>query len=787
MTGSLVPFRQLVLKVHSRCDLACKHCYVYEHADQSWSSRPTVISDETISWTATRLAEHAKSHGLPSVHVILHGGEPLLAGIPRLRRVCEELHGSLAGISELDLRIHTNGVQLSERHLDLFSEFDVKVGISLDGDQAANDRHRVYANGRSSHQRVLRAVALLQRERYRHLFAGLLCTIDIANDPIAVYDALAALDPPRIDFLLPHATWDNPPARPDDLPAGYADWLLRIFDRWDAQGRPMPVRMFDSVISTLGGGPSLTESMGLGPADLVVIETDGTLEQADSLKTAYDGAPATGYDVFSDSLDTAARHPGVVARQQGLAGLSAECRACPVVRSCGGGLYAHRYRGDGSDFDNPSVYCEDLKSLVLQVSSRIGGPTEAELGRTGGLAASLDGLDGADAAPPLADLAELAAGAGDGSAVRELAAAQRQVTRGWLDTVHAELGDRGGELWSPAWQLLTELEQGPGEIDGLLGHPYTRSWAVACRDALSEPGPGAGSGELPQAGQLSALVAVAGLRAGLTRPMPVAVGADGTVQLPALGQARLRPQGAPTAEVTAAESGFVIRRGDEEVRVTAGAVPDERWLPVRHLTAPNGAGPLVDLALDDLDPYRDCYPAPVAPRLPDSQVAVWQRLFAQAWSRLRSAAPARAAELAAGLSTVTPLAPGAGRLGGLAGSRRGMAAIGLVLPDDPTDLARRLLYEFQYATLDVLLEQCELYDESDPRSFPVPGSDDRMPAGDLLARAYARSATAALAAQPGQHCGDTARAWETLLTSGVLTAEGERFATAALAGCAVGV
>ncbi|WP_433888725.1 radical SAM/SPASM protein FxsBH, inactivated beta-hydroxylase extension form [Streptomyces sp. CA-111067] len=784
MTGSLVPFRQLVLKVHSRCDLACKHCYVYEHADQSWSSRPTVISDETISWTATRLAEHAKSHGLPSVHVILHGGEPLLAGIPRLRRVCEELRGSLAGISELDLRIHTNGVQLSERHLDLFSEFDVKVGISLDGDQAANDRHRVYANGRSSYQRVLRAVALLQRERYRHLFAGLLCTIDIANDPIAVYDALAALDPPRIDFLLPHATWDDPPARPDDLPAGYADWLLRIFDRWDTQGRPMPVRMFDSVISTLGGGPSLTESMGLGPADLVVIETDGTLEQADSLKTAYDGAPATGYDVFSDSLDTAARHPGVVARQQGLAGLSAECRACPVVRSCGGGLYAHRYRGDGSDFDNPSVFCEDLKSLVLQVSSRIGGPTEAELGRSGGVAVS---LDGADTAPPLAGLAELAAGTGDGSAVRELAAAQRQVTRGWLDTVNAEIGDRGGELWSPAWQLLTELEQDPGGIDGLLGHPYTRSWAVACRDALSEPVPGAGSGELPQAGRLSALVAVAGLRAGLTRPMPVAVGGDGTVWLPALGQARLRPQGAPTAEVTAADSGFVIRRGDEEVRVTADAEPDERWLPVRHLTAPNDAGPLVDLALDDLDPYRDCYLDPVAPRLPDSQVAVWQRLFAQAWPRLRSAEPARAGGLAAGLSTVTPLAPGAGRLGGLAGSRRGMAAIGLVLPDDPTDLARRLLYEFQYATLDALLEQCELYDESDPRSFPVPGGDDRMPAGDLLARAYARSATAALAAQPGQHSGDTARAWETLLTSGVLTAEGERFASAALAGRAVGV
>ncbi|SCF98212.1 hypothetical protein GA0115255_114332, partial [Streptomyces sp. Ncost-T6T-2b] len=105
MTGPLVPFREFVLKVHSRCDLACDHCYVYEHADQSWLTRPKVISDEAISWTARRLAEHATTHALPSVTVILHGGEPLLAGPARLRRVCEELGSALNGIAELDLRI----------------------------------------------------------------------------------------------------------------------------------------------------------------------------------------------------------------------------------------------------------------------------------------------------------------------------------------------------------------------------------------------------------------------------------------------------------------------------------------------------------------------------------------------------------------------------------------------------------------------------------------------------------------------------------------------------------
>ena len=135
----------------------------------------------------------------------------LLAGRARLRRVVTELESALHGVCGLDLRIHTNGVLLDEEFCELFAEHGVRVGISIDGDRAANDRHRRYADGRSSYDKVIRAIELLRTPRFRHLYSGLLCTIDVANDPVVVYDSLVALDPPRIDFLLPHATWDDPP------------------------------------------------------------------------------------------------------------------------------------------------------------------------------------------------------------------------------------------------------------------------------------------------------------------------------------------------------------------------------------------------------------------------------------------------------------------------------------------------------------------------------------------------------------------------------------------------
>ena len=244
-----------VLKVHSRCDLACDLCYVYEHADQSWRHKPRAILLTTVDMAARRIAEHAASHRLPGVNVVLHGGEPLLLGHERMREVLAALAARIGPVSALDLRVQTNGVLLDERWCGLFGEYGVRVGVSLDGDRAANDRHRVFPSGESSYPHVARALSLLRQPEHRHLYAGILCTIDIRNDPIAVYEALVAEQPPNLDLLLPHATWDSPPYRTEREADSYADWLSRIYERWRAAGRPVPIRLFDSLLSTAHGGP----------------------------------------------------------------------------------------------------------------------------------------------------------------------------------------------------------------------------------------------------------------------------------------------------------------------------------------------------------------------------------------------------------------------------------------------------------------------------------------------------------------------------------------------------
>jgi uncharacterized protein len=363
------PFQEFILKVHSRCDLSCRYCYMYEMADQSWRAQPKRMSRDTVGQACERIAEHAQNHGLPAVRLVLHGGEPLLAGPDLLTFAVTRLRSVLGPGITGNVVIQTNGVLLDAAYLKIFTDLDVKVGVSLDGDAGAHDRHRRRANGQGSYSAVVAGLEYLTSPLFRHLFSGLLCTIDPRNPPVDTYEALRRFAPPRIDFLLPHGNWTAPP--PGRLDGSkqtpYGDWLITVFDRWFYTDRhETDVRMFTAILNLLFGRPSHTETLGTSPIGVVVIETDGSVEQTDNLKSAYQGATATGLHVRTDSFDRALLLPGVVARQIGERALCDTCLECPIHRVCGAGLYAHRYRAENG-FDNPSVYCEDLKRLIYHV------------------------------------------------------------------------------------------------------------------------------------------------------------------------------------------------------------------------------------------------------------------------------------------------------------------------------------------------------------------------------------------------------------------------------------
>ncbi|GIF62074.1 hypothetical protein Ais01nite_01090 [Asanoa ishikariensis] len=365
------PFHQFVVKVHSRCNLACDYCYMYESADQSWRSQPKVMSEQTFATACRQIAEHARRHRVPEVGFVFHGGEPLLVGARRLDRFATIATETIGPVASLRMGMQTNGVLFDEDIARTCAAHGIRVAVSVDGAGGAHDRHRRFRDGAGSYRSVVAGIERLSSEPFRHLYAGLLCTIDLANDPVETYESLVGLRPPIVDFLLPHGNWTQPPpGRVAGGPPVYADWLIRIFDRWyRAPELETRVRLFEDIMGMLLGRDRSSESIGLGPVRVAVIETDGSIEQVDTLKTAFAGATKV-VTSGRNPLDSALRTPEIVVRQIGAKALCDTCLDCPAHRICGAGNYTHRY-AHTTGFLNPSVYCPDLFHLIAHITAQL--------------------------------------------------------------------------------------------------------------------------------------------------------------------------------------------------------------------------------------------------------------------------------------------------------------------------------------------------------------------------------------------------------------------------------
>jgi uncharacterized protein len=92
---ALRAFGGYVWKIHSRCNLNCTYCYMYNLADRGWVDQPKMMSLETAEAAARRMRDHCLRHGRSRINIALHGGEPLLVGPEHLRAIIGILRRNL--------------------------------------------------------------------------------------------------------------------------------------------------------------------------------------------------------------------------------------------------------------------------------------------------------------------------------------------------------------------------------------------------------------------------------------------------------------------------------------------------------------------------------------------------------------------------------------------------------------------------------------------------------------------------------------------------------------------
>jgi uncharacterized protein len=334
VTGQGRPFRTAILKLTGVCNLDCDYCYVFNLADRTHERLPPLMPEATAIGAVRSLAAHARAHGTRGIDVVLHGGEPTLWPLRRLRTLLSEVEAVRETGLTVDVSLQTNGMRIRRDLVELLERHRVTLGFSLDGPEAINDRHRVTHSGAGSYSRIFANLHKVLNWGFNPRRLGVLSVANPDLHPEEYLSWVAELPIINISPLWPiEFSWSHPPWGEADeatyaLSPRYGRWMADLFELWWARDVDrLYVRQFVETIGRLMGLRQHADSIGNDAITMFVVNTDGGIEYPDYLRAHRDGGSRTRFSI-ADDLDVVAQDPTFRTLLHLGEHLPAHCRAC---------------------------------------------------------------------------------------------------------------------------------------------------------------------------------------------------------------------------------------------------------------------------------------------------------------------------------------------------------------------------------------------------------------------------------------------------------------------------
>lgn len=373
---------QVIIKTVERCNLACTYCYYFFHGDESYKDRDPVMRKSQFSPIAEFLKQGAIDLKLERISIVFHGGEPTLQKTRDFALFCSILYEQISPVTKITFGIQTNGLHLTDEWLDLFEQYDVHVGVSIDGPKEYQDHYRLDHDGKGSYERIAlninRLMNRVQQKRIKPI--GFISVMDSNFSTRSTFSHLAEeFGVKSLSFLLPDRSRDKA-FRDDESPQRYGQLLCELFDVW-VENQDIDVREIKNIVNFFQlldielDDPAMHEkrnffvtNAGRGN-EILVIQSTGKISIDDSLIPALDWRQSTpSLHVSETSLYEFIHQPAFLQLEKARNSLPDGCAGCSWAKACGGGALENRYsRLKG--FNNPSVYCEGLKVFYEHVTS----------------------------------------------------------------------------------------------------------------------------------------------------------------------------------------------------------------------------------------------------------------------------------------------------------------------------------------------------------------------------------------------------------------------------------
>jgi uncharacterized protein len=361
----------IVFKISERCNLKCDYCYFFFAGDETWKKHPPLVSAQVVRDVGAFAQQAARDEQLDLIQFVFHGGEPLLMSKPRFAEMCETLRGYEDGF-RFSFSMQTNGVLVDEGWIDIFERYQISVGISLDGPPVVNDLHRLDLRGRSSYDRTVAGLRLLQKAAAAGRMAapGLLCVINPFADGAKVYRHFVEdLGVTHMSFLTPDYTRDAVVGEP--VIRGVERFLLASLRAWLAGKNPkIRIRVFSELLSAMvdPAAMELVQSYRDDYRNIISVSSNGDIGPEDTLRTADPRFASLGLNVANNDLRDLLESNAWQEQADAVTIKPEKCSGCDWWKICKGGRPINRF-SKARGFSNHNLYCDGLKDVYAEIGA----------------------------------------------------------------------------------------------------------------------------------------------------------------------------------------------------------------------------------------------------------------------------------------------------------------------------------------------------------------------------------------------------------------------------------
>lgn len=347
----------VILKVTHSCNLNCEYCSVGTKSGHMY------ISEEVLTSSLAYIGAYVKKIGTTAANIILHGGEPTLVPAEYYENAFRKLKESYPDI-DFSISMQTNGFNISNRLIRFLKEYNVNVGVSLDGGQELHDAVRKSASGQGTFDKITANIQALLSE-------GIPISCLMVLSKAAMEKPLSYLEffekhnlPIKINPLLNYGEAVKHPEL--FLNAGdYADYLIKVFEYSILNDLSIPISPINQIVTSILMKKNAKECTFCGGCsnEFICIDYDGDIYPCGKFS-----------DMKKFRLGTINSEPGVVNKEikqfllsRRTCNLPDKCRTCKFLNLCNAGCTAEA--AIQGNIEEVTPLCEDYQKLFSYFSS----------------------------------------------------------------------------------------------------------------------------------------------------------------------------------------------------------------------------------------------------------------------------------------------------------------------------------------------------------------------------------------------------------------------------------